>query len=386
MKKAIQFGAGNIGRGIIGSLLYKAGYHVVFADVNTEIIDKINKDKEYTIHVMDTVCSEEKVNDISGVISINNEIYKEIVEAEIITTAVGPVVLPRIAPTIAKGIALRKENGVKNYLNIIACENAIKASSQLEEEVKKYLTKDEVDYLEEFVGFPNCSVDRIVPPVKSENILDVVVENYYEWNVEEKAFKGEIPKIEGMNLVDNLMAYIERKLFTLNTGHAITAYFGYLKGYETIEESIKDEVIYDFVKKAMIESGKGLIAKYNFDEEAHYKYINKIIDRFKNPYLKDDVARVGREPLRKLNENDRLIKPLITARGFNINTDNLLLGVGAALHYDNKEDAQSVQLQSLINEKGIKESLAEISKISGDTDVLDKVEKYYDEVKKLIGA
>ena len=385
MKKAIQFGAGNIGRGFIGSLLYKAGYHVVFADVNTEIIDKINKDKEYTIHVMDTVCSEEKVNDISGVISINNEIYKEIVEAEIITTAVGPVVLPRIAPTIAKGIALRKENGVKNYLNIIACENAIKASSQLEEEVKKYLTKDEVDYLEEFVGFPNCSVDRIVPPVKSENILDVVVENYYEWNVEEKAFKGEIPKIEGMNLVDNLMAYIERKLFTLNTGHAITAYFGYLKGYETIEESIKDEVIYDFVKKAMIESGKGLIAKYNFDEEAHYKYINKIIDRFKNPYLKDDVARVGREPLRKLNENDRLIKPLITARGFNINTDNLLLGVGAALHYDNKEDAQSVQLQSLINEKGIKESLAEISKISGDTDVLDKVEKYY-EVKKLIGA
>ena len=386
MKKAIQFGAGNIGRGFIGALLSKAGYHVVFADVNTEIIDKINKDKEYTIHVMDTVCSEEKVNDISGVISINNEIYKEIVEAEIITTAVGPVVLPRIAPTIAKGIALRKENGVKNYLNIIACENAIKASSQLEEEVKKYLTKDEVDYLEEFVGFPNCSVDRIVPPVKSENILDVVVENYYEWNVEEKAFKGEIPKIEGMNLVDNLMAYIERKLFTLNTGHAITAYFGYLKGYETIEESIKDEVIYDFVKKAMIESGKGLIAKYNFDEEAHYKYINKIIDRFKNPYLKDDVARVGREPLRKLNENDRLIKPLITARGFNINTDNLLLGVGAALHYDNKEDSQSVQLQSLINEKGIKASLAEISKISGDTDVLDKVEKYYDEVKKLIGA
>lgn len=386
MKKAIQFGAGNIGRGFIGALLSKAGYHVVFADVNTEIINKINSDKKYTIHVMDTICSEEEISNISGVISTSDEIYKEIVEAEIITTAVGPVVLPRIAPTIAKGIAIRKEKGIKTYLNIIACENAIKASSQLEEEVKKYLNEEEIEYLKEFVGFPNCSVDRIVPPVKSENILDVVVENYYEWNVEKSAFKGEIPKIEGMNLVDNLMAYIERKLFTLNTGHAITAYFGYLKGYETIEESIKDEVIYGFVKNAMIESGKGLIAKYNFDEEAHYKYIDKIIDRFKNPYLKDDVARVGREPLRKLNENDRLIKPLITARGFNINTDNLLLGVGAALHYDNKEDSQSVQLQSLINEKGIKASLAEISKISGDTDVLDKIEKYYDEVKGLIGA
>lgn len=386
MKKAIQFGAGNIGRGFIGALLSKAGYHVVFADINTEIIEKINNDKEYTIHVMDTVCLEEKVRDISGIISINQDIYKEIDEAEIITTAVGPVVLPKIASTIAKGVILRKEQGVKQYLNIIACENAIKASSQLRDEVKKYLTKEEVEYLEEFVGFPNCSVDRIVPPVKSENILDVVVENYYEWNVEEKAFKGKIPNIDGMNLVDNLMAYIERKLFTLNTGHAITAYFGYLKGYQTIEESIKDEIIYDFVKKAMVESGKGLIAKYNFDENTHYKYIDKIIDRFKNPYLKDDVSRVGREPLRKLNENDRLIKPLITARGFNINTDNLLLGVGAALHYDNKEDVQSVKLQSLINEKGIKESLIEISKISNDNDVLDKVERYYDEVKNLIGA
>ena len=386
MKKAIQFGAGNIGRGFIGALLSKAGYHVVFADVNKEIIEKINEDKFYTIHVMDVECTEEKIENISGVISTSDDILKEIVEAEIITTAVGPVVLPRIAPTIAKGIQLRKEAVLKSLLNIIACENAIKASSQLEEEVKKYLNEEEVEYLEEFVGFPNCSVDRIVPPVKSENILDVVVERFYEWNVEEKAFKGSIPQIEGMNLADNLMAYIERKLFTLNTGHAITAYFGYLKGYNTIDESIKDEVIYDFVKKAMIESGQGLIAKYNFDEESHLKYIDKIIGRFKNPYLKDDVARVGREPLRKLNENDRLIKPLITARGFNIKTDSLLLGVGAALHYDNKEDAQSRELQSLIQEKGIRGSIAEISKISEDTDVLDKIEKYYDEVKKLIGA
>ena len=386
MKKAIQFGAGNIGRGFIGALLSKAGYHVVFADVNTEIINKINSDKKYTIHVMDTICSEEEISNISGVISTSDEIYKEIVEAEIITTAVGPGVLPRIAPTIAKGIALRKEKGIKTYLNIIACENAIKASSQLEEEVKKYLNEEEIEYLKEFVGFPNCSVDRIVPPVKSENILDVVVENYYEWNVEKSAFKGEIPKIEGMNLVDNLMAYIERKLFTLNTGHAITAYFGYLKCYNTVDESIKDEVIHDLVKKAMIESGQGLIAKYNFDKEEHFKYIDKIIGRFKNPYLKDDVARVGREPLRKLNENDRLIKPLMTAKSFNLDIDNLLLGVGAALNYNNEEDSQSVELQSLISEKGVKESLAHVANLAQEQEILSKVEKYYNEVKNIISA
>ena len=386
MKRAIQFGAGNIGRGFIGALLSKSGYHVVFADVNEEIISKINEDKCYTIHIMDVECKDEKVENISGVISTSDEILEEIRTSDIITTAVGPVVLPRIASTIANGIKLRKITGVTSYLNIVACENAIKASSQLEEEVKKYLNEEEIAYLNEYVGFPNCSVDRRVPPVKSENILDVVVENFYEWNVEEKAFKGEIPKIYGMNLADNLMAYIERKLFTLNTGHAITAYFGYLKGYNTVDESIKDEVIHDLVKKAMIESGQGLIAKYNFDKEEHFKYIDKIIGRFKNPYLKDDVARVGREPLRKLNENDRLIKPLMTAKSFNLDIDNLLLGVGAALNYNNEEDSQSVELQSLISEKGVKESLAHVANLAQEQEILSKVEKYYNEVKSIISA
>lgn len=386
MKRAIQFGAGNIGRGFIGALLSKSGYHVVFADVNEEIISKINEDKCYTIHIMDVECKDEKVENISGVISTSDEILEEIRTSDIITTAVGPVVLPRIASTIANGIKLRKITGVNSYFNIVACENAIKASSQLEEEVKKYLNEEEIAYLNEYVGFPNCSVDRIVPPVKSENILDVVVENFYEWNVEEKAFKGEIPKIYGMNLADNLMAYIERKLFTLNTGHAITAYFGYLKGYNTVDESIKDEVIHDLVKKAMIESGQGLIAKYNFDKEEHFKYIDKIIGRFKNPYLKDDVARVGREPLRKLNENDRLIKPLMTAKNFNLDIDNLLLGVGAALNYNNEEDSQSVELQSLISEKGVKESLAHVANLAQEQEILSKVEKYYNEVKSIISA
>ena len=386
MKKAIQFGAGNIGRGFIGGLLSEAGYHVVFADVNQEIVDKINEDKKYTIYVKDVESKEIVITDISAVNSTKPELIDEIKEAEIITTAVGVRILPIIAPSIAEGIKARKENGSEEYLNIIACENAVKASSQLKEAVYGNLNDEEKAYADKYVGFPDCSVDRIVPPVRLDNPIDVVVENYYEWNVEEASFKGAVPQIEGMNLADNLMAYIERKLFTLNTGHAITAYFGYLKGYNTVDESIKDEVIHDLVKKAMIESGQGLIAKYNFDKEEHFKYIDKIIGRFKNPYLKDDVARVGREPLRKLNENDRLIKPLMTAKSFNLDIDNLLLGVGAALNYNNEEDSQSVELQSLISEKGVKESLAHVANLAQEQEILSKVEKYYNEVKSIISA
>ena len=97
------------------------------------------------------------------------------------------------------------------------------------------------------------------------------------------------------------------------------------------------------------------------------------------------MARVGREPLRKLNENDRLIKPLMTARGYDLNTDHLLLGVGAALHYDNKEDAQSIQLQNLIKEKGVRNSMAEIAKIPQDSNILDDIDLNYSKVRSIIG-
>ena len=290
MKKAIQFGAGNIGRGFIGAVLEQAGYHVVFADVNQTVIDKINEDKTYTVHIMDVECVEQKITNISAVNSTTDAVVAEIADeqTELLTTAVGVVILPRIAPAIAKGIVARRKAGIEKPLNIIACENAVRASSQLREHVLGNLEGEDKAYCEKYIGFPDCSVDRIVPPVRSENPIDVVVEAYYEWNVEQASFVGGAPHIAGMNLADNLIAYIERKLFTLNTGHAITAYTGKMKGCKTIDESIADEKIYAIVKAAMQESGLGLIAKYGFNKEAHFKYIDKIIGRFKNSYLKDD--------------------------------------------------------------------------------------------------
>ena len=49
-KKAIMYGAGNIGRGFIGQLLSESGYEVVFMDINKEVIDTLNKNKCYHFH------------------------------------------------------------------------------------------------------------------------------------------------------------------------------------------------------------------------------------------------------------------------------------------------------------------------------------------------
>ena len=366
MKKAVQFGAGNIGRGFIGALLSQAGYQVTFADVAEPVIDKINADKTYTVHVMDVQCEDQTITGIRGVNSTKPEAIQAIAEAELVTTAVGLVILPRIAPAIAAAIEKRRADGMKEPMNIIACENAIRATSQLKEAVYGALSEEGKAYADEYVGFPDCAVDRIVPPVKSENFIDVVVESYYEWDVERSGFQGEIPEIPGMSLVDDLMAYIERKLFTLNTGHCITAYLGKLRGLPTIDKAIADPDVFATVYAAMQESGAGLIKKHGFDAEKHAAYIEKIIGRFKNPYLQDDVTRVGREPLRKLSPTDRLIKPLTTAAGYGLPVGHLITGVGAALRYDNPEDKQSVELQAKIAEKGVRAAAAEVTGLANE--------------------
>ena len=377
MKKAIQFGAGNIGRGFIGAVLSEAGYHVVFADVNELVVNKINEDGKYTVAIMDTECTEQVITNISAVDSRSPELAKEIAQAQVVTTAVGLGILPRIAGALAAGIAERQAQGITDYLNVIACENGLRASSQLKDHVYSHLSDEQKAYADEYVAFPDCSVDRIVPPIKSENPIDVVVEKFYEWNVERASIKGEL-KMEGMNLADNLIAYIERKLFTLNTGHAITAYLGNLKGLKTIADSIADEEIYTIVKAAMQESGEGLVAKYGFDHDAHFAYIDKIIGRFRNPHLQDDVTRVGREPLRKLSANDRLIKPTMTAVEDGFATPNLVLGIGAALHYNNPEDPQSVQLQQAIAEVGVAKAFEQFSGVSADSELAAQVLAAYD--------
>ena len=377
MKTAVQFGAGNIGRGFIGAVLSQAGYHVTFADVNQEVIDRINADGKYTVHIMDVESRDIVISDIDGVNSGTDAVIAPIASASIITTAVGIRILKFIAPAVAKGILQRKADGNGEPLNIIACENGLNATDELKLHVMNAIPDDSKAWVEAHVGFANCSVDRIVPPVRSENPIDVVVENYYEWNVEQSALVGEKPQIAGMNLADNLIAYVERKLFTLNTGHAITAYLGTQKGYKTIDEAIADPEIHAIVHGAMCESGEGLVRKYGFDHDAHFAYIEKIIKRFKNPYLKDDVTRVGRDPMRKLSARDRLVYPAQTAHSYGIPTPNILVGIGAALHFNNPEDPSSVELQQLIASEGIEAAVQKVTGLEKDSEFFGRIIAQY---------
>ena len=381
--KAIQFGAGNIGRGFIGAVLSQAGYELVFADVVEELLNQINTRKEYVVHVSDHNSYDIAVKGVRAVNSSSAEAEKEIVDADIITTAVGLRILKFVAPTVAKGLVARKAEGVEKPLNIIACENGLRATSQLKQLVFAQLDPDIAQWAEKHVGFPDAAVDRIVPPVRCEVPLDVAVEEYFEWDVERSSFAGPVPQINGMTPVVNLLAYVERKLFTLNTGHATAAYLGKMKGLTTIGECVADPGLLAIVKEAMQQSGEGLVRKFGFDHDAHFAYIDKILGRFSNPFLRDECDRVGREPLRKLAPNDRLILPMMTAKGFGLPYDKLLLAIGGALHFDNPQDPQSVEMLSSIKDAGLEATIVKYTGIPAGDPLVAQIEDAYKKVESI---
>lgn len=377
MKQAIQIGAGNIGRGFIGALLSQAGWHVTFADVVEPVIHALNADHRYTVHILDKEPGELTIENVDGVLSTSPEFAQRVAQCDLITTAVGPNVLPIIAKSIAAGIQARRAAGNTAPMNVVCCENGLRTTTRLKNEVTKHLGAEDNAFLEENIGFADCAVDRICPKPNFENILDAAVERYCEWDVERAAWKGEQTEIPGMTYADNLMAYLERKLFTLNSGHAICAYLGRLKGYRTILESIQDPAIGEIVHAAISESGEGLIREFGFDPDAHHAYVEKIFARYQNPFLEDEVLRVGREPIRKLEAGDRLIKPLTTAASYGLPVDHLIFGAAAALRFDCAEDPQSVELLGKVKAEGPAAALAAYSGLKPENPLLGRILDVY---------
>ncbi len=380
LKQTVHFGAGNIGRGFIGGLFAESGYHVTFVDIADQIIDKLNEQKSYQVKL---ATEQEQTTTIENVSGLNNmkqedEVIDAIKSAVYLTTAIGPNILPRIAPLIARGLSERVYE-TDEALYVIACENQISATDILKRHIMDNLDEDTKERLEGRVYFFNSAVDRIVPIQEDPESLDVLVEPYFEWVVETTQT---IPPIEGMTVVEELAPFIERKLFTVNTGHAVIAYFGYLAGKSTIDKTLADETVAKQVKETLKETGAYLVKQYGLDEEEHLAYIQKIIERFKNPYLNDAVTRVGRAPMRKLGPEDRLIRPATEAQKAGLSFTNLAKAIAAALLFDYAEDEEAVKIQGMLKEHGPAYVLKEVSGLDEDSEISKEVIEQYHSLKQ----
>lgn len=378
MKKAVMYGAGNIGRGFIAQLFSKSGYEVALVDVNKAVIEKLNADKCYPVKVVSAEgMHEDIVTNVYGVDGMNiDAVADAIANADVMATAVGVNILPRIAGNIAEGVR-RRFAKTDAPLNIIICENLIDADKYLASLIKEKLNADEVKLFDERIGLVEASIGRMVPIMSEEmqegNILKVWVEPYCELPVDKNGFKGEIPYVVNMVPFAPFEYFIQKKLFLHNMGHAATAYYGIREGKAEIADAMAVPHIAAKARAAMLESVAALSKEHGVAYEDVLAAAEDLLKRFANPHLHDTVTRVGRDVLRKLAKGDRLIGAALLCEKHGLPNDNILDAAAAATLFPADTDEFAAKLHALIEANGVEAALAEVSGLDANSAIIKKI-------------
>lgn len=383
MKKAIMYGAGNIGRGFIAQLFCESGYETVFIDVNEEVVGALNRDLAYPIYV--TAGDKYETCTVNNVRAVNGKdeeaVAAEIASADVCATAVGANILKFIARPVARGIALRCERNMPAF-NIIICENLIDADKYFRSLVTQYLNEKETAYFENSVGCAEASIGRMVPAapeyIREKNPLAVCVEPYCELPVDRAGLIGNIPEIVNLQPFEPFDFYIRRKLYMHNMSHAVIAYLGNMRGYKYIWEAAADYEIRYTALGALLEASVALSREYNADLSSLIGFSYNLLERFDNRLLGDTVERVGRDTVRKLAPNDRISGTIALCKKQGIEPHFIVRAAAAALRFSPEGDASSAEVAAFATENGAAAALRRYTGIE-DEGIVARVSTLYSE-------
>jgi len=316
MDKLVQIGAGNIGRSFVGQIFARAGFEVVFVDIDREIIDALNERGRYTVEIKDREPRTIVVENVRGVDGRDmGAVARELATCRVAATAVGPAALPYIYPNLAAGLLHRRELG-NGPLDVIICENMRNAAEAMYEGVAEHLPPRLP--LRRMLGAVETSIGKMVPimseDVRERDPLLVYAEAYNTLICDAKGFLDLVPDVPELDPKENMKAYVDRKLFVHNLGHALCAYFAHLEAPELVYtwEAVEHPTIGPATRAGMMESARALIRAYpdEFTEENQREHVDDLLRRFENKALGDTIYRVGRDVRRKLGPEDRVIGAL----------------------------------------------------------------------------
>jgi mannitol-1-phosphate 5-dehydrogenase len=339
-KKLVLFGAGKIGRSFIGQLFSKGGYEVVFVDVFKPVIEALNQKRKYKVIIKEQEDSVIWVANVRGVWAIDEDkVIGELQKADLVAVSVGQNGLPGIIPLIAKGLIRRYEADPTSAIDIIIAENLRNAAGFFETELTKLLPKNYPFH--KLVGLVETSIGKMVPIMQKNDLeedqLQVFAEAYNTLILDKNGFKNPIPEVEGLAPKENMKAWVDRKLFIHNLGHASAAYFGYCHnpGFKFIYEALDVPEIYEQVREIMKQSADLLLCKYpdDFTERALKDHIDDLLKRFTNRALGDTIFRVGCDLPRKLSPDDRLVGAIRLAMEMNLPYDRILHVLACAFRF-----------------------------------------------------
>lgn len=348
MPSVIAFGAGNVGRGFIGDIFTDSGWSVTFLDVAPVLVDTLHRERSYIHETVSNIgVTARTVTGIDARYSTDQEEVDRLVTgADVITTSVGARILPLIAPALAHGLAARWGAG-RGPVDVLLCENLHGAADVVRELVLECLPTEFADSLDENLGLAETSIGRMIPaalPADGQPPTLIRAEPYRHLPYDATALHGVEPAVTGLVAVHDVPFdfYTDRKLLIHNMGHCTCAYLGESLGYKYMWQAIADPRIRSIVAGAMGESALALTRHYGADPMPVARHIDDLLARFGNRALGDTTERVGRDPVRKLSPDDRLIGAYRLARDAGAPREYLSLAVALGTRRLAAEDGWSL--------------------------------------------
>ena len=389
---AVQFGAGNIGRGLMGQLLRESGFEMVFVDISQSLVDNLNDRGSYPLRLLDAYSQKarELIIDHFRALRADQEdtVAETMAQARVAATAVGVANLEAISPLLAAGIRRRFErNG--GSLDVYLCENMLGAARILSKHVMGRLDDATRAWAQKNIGFVGTSVARIVggagARLPDDDPLLVIADAHRDVPHDGQASRAGALGIEGFHPVRNFKAEVERKIFTHNLAHAALAYLGYLRGHTYIHETFEDDFVRSVFDGALDETTEALLRRYptDLDRREHLEIRKDVRVRFGNPLLKDPITRVAKDPIRKLGHDDRIVGAAELCLSQGIAPDYIATVCADALCYDCPEDPYAMRLQSMIEKTGVADVLRQVSGIESDGKFGQRVIAQYQTLRKM---
>ena len=345
VRKIVIFGAGKIGRSFIGQLFGSSGYKVVFVDVDPVIVARINSQGGYRIIIKGEKDKEIIIKNVQAISAFNiQKVIEAVSTAAILAVSVGKNALENVIPVIAAGLELRYSRNLNCPLDIIIAENMRAAAGFMKEQLIKNLP---LDYpFEKLVGLVETSIGKMVPIMTlvelEKDPLMVYAEPYNTLILDRKGFKSPIPDIKGLAPIDNIKAWVDRKAFIHNLGHATAAYYGFYQHPDAVYmyEVLDDNEVFRFTRDVMLQSADILKAAYplEFIGAELEDHIDDLIFRFRNEALKDTIFRVGQDLIRKLSAGDRFMGSIHLAIQYRRPYDMILKAMSYGLCFKAKDE------------------------------------------------
>lgn len=315
--KIILMGAGAIGRGYLPWTLDCTQHDLVFVDSNPSIVERMNASRAYTTYRVHADVYQQMQVPVLAAYTPENFRITDHADAVACFFSVGP-----------RNVAKAAQLMVGSRLPLILCENDPETVT---------VARRVVGHAAVYFAVPDVITSNTAPQhLLAQDPLSITTENgvlYIEAGAQ--GLHGDLHFISREEL---LRIQWTPKLFLHNTPHCIAAYLGSLIVATYVHEAMQHEQVARIVEGAMAEMLQALKLQWDIPHDFLDWYADKELARFRCKLLFDPVARVAREPLRKLELHGRLIGAAQMCLTLGVLPQNLLKGIVGAILFEDVND------------------------------------------------